>query len=106
MPEGGGYGVTAGELRTHAGKVDGHAQQMGQAVDAANQAMPDGAYGIICQFLPPVINETEQAAHEALTASKQALEETATGLRDTADNYERQDETGTSRFRGIEGQPR
>jgi uncharacterized protein YukE len=102
MPDGGKYGVTAGELRAHATKVDGHAQQLGQAVDAANQVMPDNAYGIICQFLPPLINETEQAAHEALTASQEGLEETATGLRDTADNYERQDSDGATRF----GQPR
>lgn len=105
MPEG-GYGLTGGELRAHAGKVDGHAQRMGQAVDAANQAMPDGAYGIICQFLPPVINEIEQAAHEALTASQTGLEETATGLRDTADTYERQDSAASGTFRGVEGQTR
>ena len=57
-----GFEVTTGELRTHAGNVDGHAQKLGQAVDAANQAMPDDAYGVICQFLPPLFNELEQAA--------------------------------------------
>ena len=67
-----GFEVAAGDLRAYAGNVDGHAQKLGQAVDAANQAMPDDAYGVICQFLPPLFNDLEQAAGEALKASQAA----------------------------------
>ncbi|HYZ09504.1 MAG TPA: type VII secretion target [Pseudonocardiaceae bacterium] len=98
-----GFGVTAGDLRVHAGKVDGHAQALGQAVDAANQAMPDDAYGVICQFLPPLFNEVEQAAGEALTASQGALEVVSENLRASAESYESQDEAMGLTFRGIEG---
>jgi len=101
-----GFEVTAGELHVHAGKVDGHAQQLGQAVDAANQAMPDDAYGVICQFLPPLFNELEQAAGEALKASQGGLEGVSKNLRASADSYESQDDAIRMGFLGIEGEMR
>ncbi len=99
-----GFEVTAGDLRAHAGKVDGHAQKLGQAVDAANQAMPDDAYGVICQFLPPLFNDLEQAAGEALKASQGGLEMVSKNLRASADSYESQDDAARLTFRGIEGE--
>ena len=98
-----GFEVAAGDLRAYAGNVDGHAQKLGQAVDAANQAMPDDAYGVICQFLPPLFNELEQAAGEALTASQGGLEAISKNLRASADSYESQDDAMGLTFRGIEG---
>jgi hypothetical protein len=100
MPD--GFGVTAGELRAHAGKVDGLAERMGVAVDAANQVMPDDAYGIICQFLPPVLNPLEQDGHDALTAGQDGFGGIAENLRETADDYERRDEAHGAGFRATE----
>lgn len=98
-----GFQVVADDLRTHAGKVDGHAQAIAQAVDAANQAMPDDAYGLICQFLPAVLNELEDEAGDALKASHGGLEAIAENLRATAESYETQDADGAMRFSGIQG---
>ncbi|RZS29534.1 excreted virulence factor EspC (type VII ESX diderm) [Herbihabitans rhizosphaerae] len=98
-----GYDVTAGELNSHATKVDGHGKTIGQAVDAANQAMPDNAYGIICQFLPPVINPIEQEAHKALKASDGGLSEIAKNLRLTAEGYQRNDEAKKNTFDRLYG---
>jgi len=100
MPE--GFEVVAGELRTHAGKVDGLAGRMGVARDAANQVMPDDAYGIICQFLPPVINPLEQQAAEALTAGQDGFTGIAENLRESADDYERRDDRQRDGFRQTE----
>jgi hypothetical protein len=99
-----GFEVAAGDLRAYAGNVDGHAQKLGQAVDAANQAMPDDAYGVICQFLPPLFNDLEQAAGEALKASQGALDAVSKNLRASADSYESQDDAARLTFRGIEGE--
>jgi len=99
-----GFEVAAGDLRAYAGNVDGHAQKLGQAVDAANQAMPNDAYGVICQFLPPLFNELEQAAGEALTASQGGLEAISKKLHASADSYESQDDAARLTFRGIEGE--
>ncbi|MPZ83816.1 MAG: ESX-1 secretion-associated protein [Actinophytocola sp.] len=101
MPEG-GFGVTAGELRSHAGKVDGLADRMGVARDAANQVMPDDAYGLICQFLPPVINPLEQQAADALTAGQDGFTGIAENLRESADDYESRDEKHGEGFRRTE----
>ncbi|MCT2587695.1 ESX-1 secretion-associated protein [Actinophytocola gossypii] len=100
MPD--GYEVLADELRTHAGKVDGLAGRMGTARDAANQVMPDDAYGIICQFLPPVINPLEQQAADALTAGQDGFTGVAESLRESADDYERRDENHADGFRATE----
>ena len=73
-------------------------------MDAANQAMPDDPYGVICQFLPPLFNELEQAAGEALKASQGGLEAISKNLRASADSYESQDDAMGLTFRGIEGE--
>ncbi|MGH3760343.1 type VII secretion target [Actinophytocola sp.] len=99
MPD--GFGVTAAELRGHAGKVDGLADRMGTAVDAANPVMPDGAYGIICQFLPPVINPLEQDGHDALAAGRDGFGGIAENLRESADDYDRRDRSHADGFRAT-----
>ncbi|PSL57147.1 excreted virulence factor EspC (type VII ESX diderm) [Saccharothrix carnea] len=98
-----GFEVTSRDLSAHAGKVDAHAESLGTAVDAANQVMPDGAYGVICQFLPPLFNDVEAAAHEALTAARDGLRTVADNLRDTADDYDSEDLNAMRSFTGIEG---
>lgn len=102
MPD--GFEVVAGELRTHAGKVDGLAGRMGVARDAADQVMPDDAYGIICQFLPPVINPLEQQAADALTAGQDGFTGIAESLRESADDYENRDTARAAGFRAVEGE--
>lgn len=98
-----GFVVVTDELRTHAGKVDGYAATMGQAEQAADYAMGDGTYGIICQFLPPLFNDVEQAGKEALVASQDGLTAIAQNLRATADSYDNRDRAAGDGFRGIEG---
>lgn len=101
MPD--GFEVTAAELRGHAVKVDGLAERMGVAVNAADQVMPDDAYGIICQFLPPVINPLEQDGHDALTAGRDGFTGIAENLRESADDYDRRDQRQADGFRATEG---
>lgn len=96
-----GFVVVASELRAHADRVDGHAATMGQAADAADYAMSDGTYGMICRFLPPLFNDVEQAGKEALTASQGGLTAIARHLRAAADSYENRDHAAGLDFRGI-----
>jgi uncharacterized protein YukE len=96
-----GFEVVPAELRAHAGKADQHAATVGQAVDAANAAMSDDTYGEICQFLPPLFNELEQTAREALRACQRGLTTTAESLRATASHYETQDNAAGQNFRGM-----
>lgn len=98
-----GFEVDPAALRAHADKADRHSAALGQAADAANQAMSDDVYGLICQFLPPLFNELEQTAREALKASQEGLAETALNLRDSAERYEQHDSAIGERLTNIEG---
>ncbi len=101
-----GFEVDPAALRAHADKADRHAAALGQAADAANQAMSDDVYGVICQFLPPVLNELQQTAREALKASQEGMAETALNLRHSAERYEQQDSAIGERLVGLEGRLR
>jgi Excreted virulence factor EspC, type VII ESX diderm len=94
-----GFDVLPGELRSHAGHVDGLADRLGEALYAARQvSMADDAYGVICQFLPSAINQLEQQANEALSAGQKGVSEIATNIRHTADEYERRDDDAAVMF--------
>lgn len=97
-----GFAVLPTELRSHAGGVDGLAQRIGEAMVAARQvSMDDAAYGVICQFLPPLLEEIEQQAADALGAGQTGVSELAIRLRHTADEYERRDDDSAVRFEGL-----
>ncbi|MBE1576966.1 type VII secretion target [Amycolatopsis roodepoortensis] len=99
-----GFQVAGGDLRAHAAKAEAHGAKIGQAVDAAGQVMTDDAYGLICQFLPPLFNELEEAASAALKAAQGGLGETAENLRTAADRYESQDGVAKLKFDGFSGE--
>ncbi len=102
MPD--GFDVLAGELHAHAGHIDGLLDRLDQAFDAAQAAsMPDHAYGIICQFLPPVINPLEQRGMDAIAATRSGMAETATAVRDSATTYETHEQAVTQSFGQIAG---
>ncbi|CCH32513.1 type VII secretion target [Actinosynnema sp. NPDC047251] len=96
-----GFEVTAGDLRAHADKVEGHSALLGQAVEAAGSAMSDDTYGRICRFLPPVFNDLEDVARDALASARTGLFAIAAKLRDTAATYETEDEAVGRGFSGI-----
>ena len=97
-----GFDVLPTELRSHANGVDGLAERLGEALYAARQvSMAGDAYGVICQFLPSLLNEIEQQGYDALGAGQNGVSELATNLRHTADEYERRDDDSAVRFEGI-----
>jgi hypothetical protein len=67
------------EIRTHAGSV----RQVGDAVELARSAAAQvqlgrEAYGQLCQFLPGMFDEVQQAAVDALAAAVGSLDEART----------------------------
>ncbi|MEV6713352.1 type VII secretion target [Lentzea sp. NPDC051208] len=96
-----GFEVAPADLRAHADKVDRHAATAGQAIDAANNAMSDDTYGVLCQFLPPLFNELEETARQALRACQEGLKSTAENLRATATHYETRESDVGQKFKGI-----
>jgi len=88
-----GYEVLTDELGTHAGKVDGLAERLQTAVDAARQvSMSNGAFGVICQPFAMMLDPFEQMGIRALEAAKESVSGTAGNVRTASTAYEGQDE--------------
>ncbi|SFJ82577.1 Excreted virulence factor EspC, type VII ESX diderm [Amycolatopsis sacchari] len=94
------FDVDPDELRTHASHVDALVDRLNTAVDAANTVvMDDSAYGLLCAFLPPIINKTTQDdATDALRAAVEGMGNTADNVRAAADGYEEQDRSNAAPF--------
>lgn len=94
------FEVVPDELRTHASHLDGLTDRLNTAVDAASTVvMDDSAYGLLCAFLPPIVNATtQQDATDALKAGVEGMTTTADNVRTAASNYDEQDETNAEPF--------
>lgn len=88
MSDGRGYQVLTEELDTHAGKVDGFAERMRTAVDAARQVtMDNSAYGVICQPFALLLQPFEEMGVRALEQAAESITETAGKVREAAAAY-------------------
>jgi hypothetical protein len=96
-----GYAVLVGEIRAHAGRLDALHDQLTTAFDAANQVqLGSAAYGLICQFFVPIVHMVSQPGVDAIAQAADTMSATATGVRDTASTYERNDQAGARTFSG------
>jgi hypothetical protein len=96
-----GYGVLVGEIRAHAGRLDALHGQLTTAFEAANQVhLGTGAYGVICQFFVPIVQMVSQPGVDAIAQAADTMSITATGVRETANTYEAQDQIGANTFGG------
>jgi uncharacterized protein YukE len=93
------FDVVVDDLRGHASHLNGLMDRLGTAISAANTAsMSDDAYGLLCSFLPPIINPMEQEGLTALQAASDAVGTTAGNVRLAADRYEQVDEANSRPF--------
>lgn len=85
--------VVSEDLVSHASNIDSIGERFGNILSAVDSISQDNeAYGIICQFLPPVL-AGRQERHKGLVAMAQTnLENLSQALRDTADAYDSADE--------------
>src|SRR3712207_1247763 len=82
------YQVLTEALRAHAVTLQRFVDRLDQAVEAARQVSnPADAYGVICQFLPPVLNPLEEHGVAALRGSAEGMQTTAANVTDTAEDY-------------------
>jgi hypothetical protein len=85
--------VVTDDLVAHAANIDTLRERFNAIESAMDSVEQDNeAYGVICQFLPPIL-AARQADQKDLTAmAKENLELLAQALRDTADAYTAADE--------------
>jgi uncharacterized protein YukE len=94
-----GFNVVSDELTAHASHLGGFGDRLGTALSAAQTAaMSEGCYGLLCSFVPPVINPMEEQAVELLKSAQAAMDTTADNVRTAGSSYEEQDDTATQPF--------
>jgi hypothetical protein len=85
--------VVSEDLITHASHIDSIRERFGNVLSAIDSVSQDNeAYGIICQFLPPVLAGRQDEQKELTTMAQENLELLAQALRDTAEAYDAADE--------------
>ncbi|MEU5851115.1 ESX-1 secretion-associated protein [Saccharopolyspora shandongensis] len=95
--------VVTENLRAHSSKVDGVADKLQTAVDAAQQVtMNDDAYGIICQPFAMLLQPFEENGVEALSKAVESMQEIAEKVRSTAEDYQSVDDANSAAIGGIE----
>lgn len=94
--------LITGEIRAHAGRLDGQAELIYEAHGAASHvAMQDDAYGQICsRIIVPLLNIFENHAVESIKATATSVESVADLLRVLADSTDVTDEIAGNRLRG------
>ncbi|MDA3627776.1 type VII secretion target [Saccharopolyspora sp. WRP15-2] len=93
------FQVEAEDLTAHASHLEALTDRVDTAISAAEQvSMDDEAYGLLCSFLPPIINPMEEEGLNALKAAKEGITTTADNVRQTAKEYQETDEAGADNF--------
>ncbi len=96
---GGGFEVEADDLVAHASHLDGLVDRLQTAVQAADSAMSDHAYGLLCAFLPPIIRPTGEEAKDSLTAGVEGVRTLADNVRTAAKSYREDEESNAQPFK-------
>lgn len=97
------FDVVTDDLVAHAANIDSLRERFGailNAIDSVSQ--DDEAYGIICQFLPPVLAGRQEEQKELTTMAQENLELLAQALRTTAESYDAADEAATQEHQSIQ----
>jgi len=92
------FGVEPDDLAAHASHLDGLVDRLKTATSAAQTAMSGEAYGLICAFLPPIINPAGEQAKDTIDAAVQGVQQTADNVRETAEIYRDNDAASAATF--------
>ncbi len=92
------------ELVTHAGHVDGIADQVAEAAQAGSAVRAGGdAYGKLCAMVPMMLNGLQDTLIDGINSAAASLRDTGARLRVTADGYASTDQRRADAFRAIGG---
>ncbi|SFA71314.1 Excreted virulence factor EspC, type VII ESX diderm [Amycolatopsis marina] len=93
------YEVVPEDLVAHASHLDGLVDRLNTAASAARTvSMSDQAYGLLCAFMPMIVNPMEEEASGALDAAVEGVGITADNVRAAAAGYQDADQTHAAPF--------
>lgn len=96
----GSFEVAADDLVAHASHLEGLVDRLNTAHAATGSAMSSEAYGLLCAFLPPIVNPTGERAAEAIKSAAEGIQATADNVRTAAKSYLDGDTTNAEPFKG------
>ncbi|EHY87666.1 type VII secretion target [Saccharomonospora azurea] len=97
------FDVVPEDLVAHASHLDGISDRLDTAVDAARTvSMDDSAYGLLCAFLPPIINPMEDDGVAALEAAVEGVAVLADNIRKAGESYRDADASNERPMTGFE----
>ena len=89
-----GFRVDSDRLLQHATRLGAVSEAIGVAADAAGQVdLHDGAFGLLCAFLPPFVNGAEVSTGDAIGASLETMDAIIDNVKGMAAGYTAADET-------------
>jgi hypothetical protein len=92
------FEVVPDDLVAHASHLDGLVERLNTVVSAAASAMSDDAYGLLCAFLPPIVNPTGERAADVLKAAVEGIQTSADNVRTAASSYQEGDDSNAAPF--------
>ncbi len=96
------FGVTPQALAAHGTGLDAVRGAVEQALDAARTvSLPGDAYGVICQFFPPLVDPVQAGGVDVLAGGVQAIERAIAGIAATAQEYQRAEDGNRGYFGGA-----
>ncbi|MFB9662846.1 type VII secretion target [Glycomyces mayteni] len=99
------FDVVPDDLRAHAANIDAVRARFADVLSAIDTIAQDNeAYGIICQFLPPILAGRQDEQKELTSMAEENLDLLAQAVRATADDYESVDEATAEDYRTIQNE--
>lgn len=94
------FQVDSAALTAHASMVDSIGDELTAAANAGHTVLTDtGAYGQLCQFVPAILNQLQQAMVDGMATAAASAHETADALRSVAAAYDNADHASADRLR-------
>lgn len=97
-----GFTVVVGEVRAHASTVAAIAGEVRGSGGAAQDSVSGGAYGQIGEFFAAAITQACGDVRDTIGRASETVRQVETGLRDSADLYQLNDERHASLYAGRE----
>jgi hypothetical protein len=99
-----GFAVDAEQIRAHARNVEALRGRFDAVKTAsAHIAQNDGAYGLLCSWMPAVLEGRHKRQDELIAYVEENLSLVVRGLQKTADNYDNADSQADSTIRKAGG---
>lgn len=100
---GGGFGTDPDEVRAHAKKVANVSDRLGNALSAAGQTtLNNQAFGLIGQFLVPMVMSVEGGTTAAINLAQNNAENLFNNVKAAADEYDQADEQSSHDVQSVQ----